>query len=81
MNLAAGLSIAFFILIAVIFLRKPLFYIIKWCISGIFGIITLLAANSFIPGMSVGINPYTATISAIFGIPGAALMCILEKIL
>lgn len=81
MNVAVGLCISVFAVVVLAVFRKPVFFILKSLANGVFGIMLILAANEFLPGISAGINPYTAVVSVIFGIPGAALICILDKIL
>lgn len=61
----------------------PIKLLIKLVINGVLGGILLLIVNfigSFI-GFSIVINPFTAVIAGIFGIPGVILLIVLQYIL
>ncbi|MBZ2175040.1 pro-sigmaK processing inhibitor BofA family protein [Schnuerera sp. xch1] len=61
----------------------PIKLIIKLVINGVLGGILLLVVNfigGFI-GFSIVINPLTAVIAGIFGIPGVILLILLQYIL
>ncbi|NLY76745.1 MAG: pro-sigmaK processing inhibitor BofA [Tissierellia bacterium] len=61
----------------------PIKLIIKLIINGVLGGILLLIVNfvgSFI-GINITINPLTAVIAGIFGIPGIILLIVLQFIL
>jgi len=61
----------------------PIKLLIKLIVNGILGGILLLIVNiigSFI-GFSIVINPFTAVIAGIFGIPGVILLIVLQYIL
>jgi len=61
----------------------PIKLLIKLIVNGVLGGILLLIVNiigSFI-GFSIVINPFTAVIAGIFGIPGVILLIVLQYIL
>ncbi|GFN35709.1 pro-sigmaK processing inhibitor BofA family protein [Tepidimicrobium xylanilyticum] len=73
----------FLLYIVGILLVIPIRLIVKLIINGVLGGILLLIVNligSFI-GISIAINPLTAIIVGIFGIPGILLLLIIQYIL
>lgn len=61
----------------------PIKLLIKLIVNGILGGVLLLIVNligSFL-GFSIVINPLTAVIAGIFGIPGVVLLIVLQYIL
>ena len=70
-----------FLLMVVLLSKRPLLFFLKLVGNGILGMGVVFAMNSIIPGMAVGYNYFSTAVSAVFGIPGAVLLCILFKIL
>ena len=62
---------------------RPLKWVFKLIINGILGGLILAAINMFggLLGMSIVINPVTSMITGILGIPGFALILLLQWIL
>lgn len=62
---------------------RPLKWVFKLIINGILGGLILAAINMFggLLGMSIVINPVTSLITGILGIPGVALILLLQWIL
>ncbi|WP_416198900.1 pro-sigmaK processing inhibitor BofA family protein [Sporanaerobacter sp.] len=86
MNFEVILAYAFGLLILYIIgmlLVVPLKWIGKLIINGILGGVALFLINiigNFV-GFSIAINPINAIITGILGLPGVALILILQKIL
>ena len=62
---------------------KPLKWFLKLAVSGLMGGFILAAVNLVggFAGMSISINPLSALITGVLGIPGIALIIILQYIL
>ncbi|WP_072743628.1 pro-sigmaK processing inhibitor BofA family protein [Sporanaerobacter acetigenes] len=86
MNFEVILAYAFGLLILYIIgmlLVVPLKWIGKLIINGILGGVALFLINiigKFV-GFSIAINPVNAVITGILGLPGVALILILQKVL
>lgn len=63
-------------LLAVYLLTRPLKWLFKWILNGMFGVILLLLLGTFGSGfgLEVPINAITIIISALLGIPGVVLI-------
>lgn len=61
----------------------PLRSLLRFLFNGLLGGALLLCVNLFGSawGLSVAVNPFTALIAGFLGIPGAAMMIVLERIL
>ena len=61
----------------------PLRSLLRFLFNGVLGGALLVAVNLFGAawGLSVAINPFTALVAGFLGVPGAALMIILARIL
>ena len=70
------------ILLAKIF-AKPFKIILKLCLNSVTGCLILLIINSFsqFHGIYLGINPVTACVCGILGLPGIVLLILLQVIL
>ena len=81
MSVPVWICIGFFILIVAVFFRKPVMWCLKLVFNAVLGLAVMFLINRFAPGMAVGINPFTASVCGIFGVPGIALVCLLSKII
>lgn len=70
------------LLLAKIFF-KPLKIILKLCLSSVLGCLVILLINTFSSfiGISIGINPVTALICGVLGLPGVALLVLIQILL
>jgi len=61
-------------------LLVPLKYLLRLIFNGILGGISLILINIFggLIGIHIGVNPITALISGMLGIPGISLLLILQ---
>ncbi len=73
--------IIFFVIfiLLLIFARKKAFFVLKIILRGALLSAMLLFLSTKLP-ISVGVNPFTASVCGIFGIPGAVLLYIISVI-
>lgn len=62
------------------FLRKPIRFIFRLCLNTFFGGVLLLLLNSFgtAAGLHLAVNPATALVTGILGLPGIAAMLFIK---
>ncbi|MBQ7717736.1 MAG: pro-sigmaK processing inhibitor BofA family protein [Clostridia bacterium] len=62
---------------------KPLKVILKLCLNSVLGCLIMVIINSFsqVHGIFLGINPVTAAVCGILGLPGVVLLVLLQVIL
>ena len=85
-GITTAVVVIVFILLLVGFfriLRKPLKLVFKFLLNTLGGFISLVLINFFGSwiGLSIGVNWFNAVIVGIFGLPGVALLLILQWLL
>lgn len=87
MNSLSNAIVIIFVAILVIgflkLFRKPMKLVFKFLLNTLFGFIALILINiigAFI-GVSIGINWLNAVVVGVFGVPGVALLLILQWLL
>ena len=85
-GITTAVSVVFIVVLLIGFfklLHKPLKLVFKFLLNTIGGFISLMLINfvgSWI-GLSIGVNWFNAVIVGIFGLPGVALLLILQWLL
>ena len=69
------------VLIVVLLSKKPLLFFFKLISNCIFGMTVIFAFNSIIPQSVAGYNWFSIAVSSALGVPGAVLLCLLDRIL
>ena len=69
------------VLIVMLLSKKPLLFLLKLITNCAFGMAVIYAVNSILPAAGVGYNQFSIAVSAVFGIPGSILLCLLQGLL
>lgn len=84
-TLAVVIAAAIIIILAVKLIKKPMRFIFKFIINTVCGFIALIAIDLLAIyiglGIGIGLNWINAAIVGVFGLPGVAMLLILQLIL
>lgn len=80
MFIAAMIIICVVIAVMMLFSR-PIKAIIRFFVGAALGMAAIYAVNMFFPSVNVGINPVTALVTGILGVPGFAALIVAGLVL
>ncbi len=80
LNIAVYIAALCLLIVSARFFKKPLRIIITLILNSLCGIALILVINTFSPQASlvIGINPVTAAVCAVLGVPGVILLVLIK---
>lgn len=69
-----------FVIVMARLFSKPIKIILRLCLNSVLGCVIIVLVNTFTT-IQIGINPITAAVCGVLGLPGAALLVALKLLI